>query len=493
MSHLFMTPLNETKHLALDFAEEGIALLDDQGSYSYLNKSHLRLFGYESEDELLGRKWHVFYDVDEIQRLEQEAFPVLAATGGWRGETIGRRKDGSVIHQLVSLTSLPDGGLMCITYCTDREKEILSQLRARTNRMDSLVHHISDGILMETVDRRIVAINAMLGQMSGLPIPVDEAVGSSCLDALQLVKEQALDPDEFIEKIELRVSDRVSVFDERVELKNGRVLSRDFIPVWNGENLEGYLWVYHDITEQERVKGDLRCLVDRERELNKIQGQFLHMISHEFKKPILNTLRGTSILKSTLSDDATNAPLVQSLDFIIQEMERLNRNVNRMVSYQSILTSRNIELRPVRVAHLITNYLNYNYGMFTDSLKFEVWDDVPLETEVLADMEMLDLVLANLIDNALKYSAFHQTVVVTSHMTEDGKVQWEFVNPIKAGQSPQQSLLGRALYRANSAEDNGLGLGLSIVHHIVELHGGQLTFETQNNEFCVRLSLRKNR
>jgi PAS domain S-box-containing protein len=488
-----MASLNDLKHLALDLAEEGIALLDSQGAYTYLNRAHVELFGYTSELELLGRKWHMFYGEDEIARLEQEAFPVIASQGSWRGETLGRKIDGSVIHQLVSLTSLPEGGLMCITHSTDWEKEMLMQLRQRTNSMDSLVHHISDGILMETVDRVIVSVNATLGEMAGLPLPVAEVVGTISLEALQLVKEQALDPDAFITAIEKRVGDGVAVFDELVELKNGKVLSRDFIPVKNGEELEGYLWVYHDVTEQERVKQELEAVVKRERELNKLQGQFLHMISHEFKKPILNTLRGTSILKSTLAGDVQNVSLAQSLDYIIQEMERLNSNVNRMVSFQSILTSSNIVLRPVRVAHLITNYLNYNYGMFTDSLKFEVKDDVPPKTEVLADMEMLNLVLANLIDNALKYSEFHQRVVVSSRLTECGKVQWEFVNPIKAGQSPQQSLLGRALYRANSADDNGLGLGLSIVHHIVELHCGQLTFETQNNEFCVRLSLRENR
>jgi len=487
-----MTSINETKHLALDLAEEGIALLDAQGAYTYLNRAHVELFGYTAEAELLGRKWHVFYGEDEIARLEQEAFPVIASQGSWRGETLGRKRDGSVIHQLVSLTSLPEGGMMCITYCTDWEKEMLLQLRQRTNRMDSLVHHISDGIMMETVDRVIVSINATLGEMAGLPLPVAEVVGTNCLEALQLVKEQALDPGAFITAIEKRVSDGVAVFDELVELKNGKVLSRDFIPVKNGEELEGFLWVYHDVTEQERVKHELEAVVKRERELNKLQGQFLHMISHEFKKPILNTLRGTSILKSTLAGDAHNAPLAQSLDYIIQEMERLNSNVNRMVSYQSILTSRNIALRPVRAAHLITNYLNYNYGMFTDSLKFEVKDDVPPKTEVLADMEMLDLVLANLIDNALKYSDFHQRVVVSSRLTECGKVQWEFVNPMREGQSPQQSMLGRALYRANSSDDNGLGLGLAIVYHILELHGGQLTFDTRDGLFVVRLALRVN-
>ncbi len=481
--------VNEIKEIALDLVDECIALLNSNGEYTYLNRAHVELYGAEAASELLGRKWHLLYEQAEIERLEREAFPVIAATGSWRGETLGRRKDGTPINQFVSLTALPDGGLICLAHITDREKEILAQLRQRTSRMDSIVRNISDGILLETVDREIVAINASLGQMAGLPLAPDEVVGTSCLDALPLVQEQASDPEAFRSQIEKRVIERVAVFDERVELKNGHVLSRDFIPVRNGDDVEGFLWVYHDVTEQERVKEELKSLVKRERELNKVQGQFLHLISHEFKKPILNTLRGATILKSALSDDEKNAQMMQSLEYIVQEMERLNRNVNRMVSYQSILSSRSLSLRPVRAVRLISNFLNYNYGMFTDSLKFVVRDDIPLETEILADMEMLELVLTNLIDNALKYSAFHQSVHISSQLNEAGDVVWKFVNPMREGPAPEMALLGRPLYRGSETNDSGLGLGLSIVGHIVHLFGGTLEFTSEDNNFIVTLTL----
>ena len=103
------------QRLAIENALEGIAVLDNQGRYVYLNKQHVVLFGYEEQQELLGKNWHMLYDEAEIARINTEVFPELMSKGLLRFESKGVKKDGTPIFQSVCLTALPDGGLICIT------------------------------------------------------------------------------------------------------------------------------------------------------------------------------------------------------------------------------------------------------------------------------------------------------------------------------------------------------------------------------------------
>ena len=97
---------------AADAAIDGIAILDDE-EYVYMNRAHAAIFDFEP-DELLGESWRRLYGDAEQERIEREVFPQLERAGEWRGETEGRRRDGSVVPQDVSLSLLDDGALVCV-------------------------------------------------------------------------------------------------------------------------------------------------------------------------------------------------------------------------------------------------------------------------------------------------------------------------------------------------------------------------------------------
>ena len=114
---------------AVDAAQDGIALTDAEGVFRYINPSHLAMFGFASPDEVIGRPWHMLYDAEVAERIRSEAFPELARAAAWRGETVGRRRDGTPLEQEVSLTRLPDGGLVCVT------RDIAERRRGERERM----------------------------------------------------------------------------------------------------------------------------------------------------------------------------------------------------------------------------------------------------------------------------------------------------------------------------------------------------------------------
>ena len=89
----------------------------------------VKVFGYASPQELLGRSWRLVYG-DESVRLEREVLPVLYEQGRWRGEAIGQRSDGTIIHQEVSLTVIEGGGFVCVVRDITERKWTEQELHA---------------------------------------------------------------------------------------------------------------------------------------------------------------------------------------------------------------------------------------------------------------------------------------------------------------------------------------------------------------------------
>ncbi len=93
---------------------DGMAILDEKETYIYLNDAHARIYGYESPEELIGKPWETLYDRGEVQRFRFDIIPALRESGQWRGETIGRKKDGTSFPQEISLSKIENGGLVCV-------------------------------------------------------------------------------------------------------------------------------------------------------------------------------------------------------------------------------------------------------------------------------------------------------------------------------------------------------------------------------------------
>ena len=98
---------------ALNSSSEGIAILDKEGKYIWLNKAHAEMFGYEHH-ELVGQSWEVLYKKEALAFFYENAFPALEKFGKWNGRAEGIKKDGkTIVDEHVYLTSLKDGGLIC--------------------------------------------------------------------------------------------------------------------------------------------------------------------------------------------------------------------------------------------------------------------------------------------------------------------------------------------------------------------------------------------
>ncbi|HBB33820.1 MAG TPA: hypothetical protein DDZ80_12090 [Cyanobacteria bacterium UBA8803] len=130
---------------AVEAAMDGIATLNSKGEYLYLNEAHVKLFGYSSSAELLGKTWHEFYEPNEIARFEQDVFPILMQKGQWRGEAIAKKRDGSTFFEEVSLTLTDGGGIICVCRDITKRKQAEQQVKEAKERLELVIHASNDG------------------------------------------------------------------------------------------------------------------------------------------------------------------------------------------------------------------------------------------------------------------------------------------------------------------------------------------------------------
>jgi PAS domain S-box-containing protein len=125
-----MTEVNRTHLLsaAMESATDGIALADQDGLFTFMNKAHASMFGY-AVDELIGQAWSVLYEQDEIERIGNDVMPKVFQDLSWRGEATGKTRSGQTILQEIVLTAMPDGSLICST--RDITARRLAQVAAR--------------------------------------------------------------------------------------------------------------------------------------------------------------------------------------------------------------------------------------------------------------------------------------------------------------------------------------------------------------------------
>ena len=104
---------NDALKTAINCSHEGIAILNADGIYTYINKAHEEMFKY-NEGEMLGQSWRILYSDRQIKYFIEEVFPVIGKEGKWSGRDVAICKDGSLQAERVFLTSLPGGGLICL-------------------------------------------------------------------------------------------------------------------------------------------------------------------------------------------------------------------------------------------------------------------------------------------------------------------------------------------------------------------------------------------
>ncbi|GAA0523508.1 PAS domain S-box-containing protein [Halorubrum aquaticum] len=203
--------------------------------------------GYDAE-ELVGGTWMPIVPEDQRRRVAEIERGLLADRGGYRSVNENVTRDGERIrcawHNQVVTDD--DGEVIRvfsqfedITEREERKRELERTNAVLSTVFDTLPH----GVLVEDADRRVLAVNDRLYDLFDVDGDPEGAVGADCERFAIEVSDRCVDPEGFVTRINAVIEDREPVYDERLDLADGRTLRRTYRPVDLPQG-GGHLWLY---------------------------------------------------------------------------------------------------------------------------------------------------------------------------------------------------------------------------------------------------------
>ncbi|MGZ7077812.1 MAG: EAL domain-containing protein [Thermoanaerobaculia bacterium] len=99
---------------AMTASMDGIGILNERLEFTYVNDALAKLCGYGQPQMMTGHSLRELYDAGENERLMSQIIPQVRERNRWRGEAVGRRRDGISFPQEISLTTIDGGGMVCV-------------------------------------------------------------------------------------------------------------------------------------------------------------------------------------------------------------------------------------------------------------------------------------------------------------------------------------------------------------------------------------------
>jgi signal transduction histidine kinase len=234
--------------------------------------------------------------------------------------------------------------------------------------------------------------------------------------------------------------------------------------------------------------------VTKEMALARLKSDFVSNVSHELRTP-LSLIR---LYAETLEMGRLTSPEKYQEYYCIirKESERLTALINNILDFSRIEAGRKeYDFRETDMCELVHNTLDsYRYQLEQSGFQFEEKiDEVP---PMRVDREAMARSLLNLVNNALKYSQDRKYIGVNLYR-DNGSVKLEVVDQGIGIPHQEQQKIFEKFYRVGDPlvhNTKGSGLGLSLVRHIVQAHGGEVAVDSapgQGSKFTIVLPVKQ--
>jgi diguanylate cyclase (GGDEF)-like protein/PAS domain S-box-containing protein len=240
---------------AMKASMDGMAILGMDEKYIFMNEAHAKIYGYESSEQLIGTTWRALYYEEELQRFQNDIMPILYKHGQWRGEAIGKKQDGTVFPQEVSLSIIEGGGLVCVVRDISERKLAEREIWEEKERAQVTLQSIGDAVITTDSDGKVKYFNPVAEKLTGWTVA--EALDKPLIEVFRIENEKTgIVAENPIEKC-LREGTIVGLANHTVLInKDGHsfAIEDSAAPIRNREgDIIGAVLVFHDVTEKRNI------------------------------------------------------------------------------------------------------------------------------------------------------------------------------------------------------------------------------------------------
>jgi len=471
--------IEERMRSVVDHVIDGIITIDEQGIVLTFNPAAERTFGYAAA-EVIGQNIKML--MPEPYRHEHDGYiDNYLRTGqakiiGIGREVLGMRKDGSTFPMELAISEFRISQKRYFTGIVrdiTGRKQAEEELRRAEERMRSVVNHVIDGIITIDADGIIDSFNPAAQKLFGYER--SEVIGHD-------VKMLMPDPyhgqhDQYLRNY-LRTGQAKIIGIGREVLgkrKNGSTFPMELaVSEFYMGSRRYFTGIVRDITERKRLENELQEQFHELAEADKQKNEFLAMLSHELRNPLAPMRNAVHLMKMPSADVAM---VDHARDIIERQLHQLVRLVDDLLDVSRIIRGR-IELRKSTVdLNAVVRRALETAQPVIDAQGHELSVTLPQQpVYVLGDLIRLAQVISNLLTNAAKYTGRSGRIALV--LQRDGDTARLTITDSGVGIAPE--LLPRVFDlfvqgdHSLARTQGGLGIGLTLVKRLVEMHGGNV-------------------
>jgi two-component system CheB/CheR fusion protein len=474
----------------VESSDDAIISVTLDGTITSWNRGAERIYGYSGE-EAVGRHIKILTPLGSEDQVTAFLEKLRRGETVEHVEILGLHRDGSFRDVSTTISAIHDAdgrvtGASAIGRDVTQLRRIQRDLKEREGRIRLLLDSTAEGIMGFGPDGICTLVNPACLRMLSYA-SADQLIGRKVHPLLHPAEAAGTDyADESAVFSPLRTGKGTHSDQEMMTRADGSTFPCEYwsYPVRRGNQIDGLVLTFLDITDRKRAEDEIR-LAARRRE------EFLAMLSHELRNPLSAVVSAAAVMHSS----AAKADVV---DKALQIVERQSRHMARLLDDLldvSRITRGGIELRKEdldlrEVIRMAIESLNPVFLDRRSELHVDLPDDV---LPMRGDAARVQQIVVNLLSNAARYSAPGSPIHLSA--AADGESIVLTVRDHGRGISPSMLSAifelfvqdGQGLERSMG----GLGIGLTLVRQIVELHGGTVEARSEGvgkgSEFIVRL------
>jgi PAS domain S-box-containing protein len=264
---------------ALQSISECVSITDMEDNIIFVNQAFLRTYGYE-EHELVGKNIKIVRSENNPTEITRQILP-STLKGGWKGQIMNRRKDGTEFPIQLSTGIIRDDdgkpvALVGVAEDISERKQAEDRLRNALSLLSATLESTADGILVVDTEGKATSFNRKFLEL--WRIPSDIATSRDDSKMLKFVLDQLKNPKGFLSRVnELYANPEAEGYDV-LEFKDGRVFERYSQPQRVGGRVVGRVWSFRDVTARMKAEENYRHLFEESKDVVFIstpEGKFL--------------------------------------------------------------------------------------------------------------------------------------------------------------------------------------------------------------------------